>query len=201
MPITYVAAPQSLSAGIWLIVLAMSTHPIRVALVVPGLGSGGLERMVRDLAIELAARAYDPAVFCTTKLGQYAEDLRRARIPVWDCGRRTLRVLPTTLIKRLIRFAPDIVHAHGGAWQAAATARMLLRATPLTYTEHGRNPDGPSWRIAIDRWSSRRTDRITAVSHATAAELRRLLRLSMTPDVIVNGVEAPASGGRAGGER
>lgn len=176
--------------------LPMSTRPIRVALVVPGLGSGGLERIVRDLSFELAARAYDPAIFCTTKPGLYADDLRRARIPVWDCGERTLRVLPTRLIRRLIRFAPDLVHAHGGAWQAAATARMLLRATPLMYTEHGRNLDSPKWRVAIERWSSRRTDRITAVSRAAAAELRCLLRLSVSPDVIANGVEAPASRAR-----
>ena len=109
----------------------MSTRPIRVALVVPGLGSGGLERIVRDLALELAVRTYDPAVFCTTKLGMYADDLRRARIPVCDCGER--------------------------------------------------------------KWSSRRTDRITAVSRATAAELTHLLRLPVTPEVIADGVEPPAS--------
>ena len=171
----------------------MSTRPIRVALVVPGLGSGGLERIVRDLALELAARAYDPAVFCTTKLGLYADDLRRARISVWNCGERTLRVVPTRLIKRLVRFSPDVMHAHGGAWRAAATARMVLRATPLVYTEHGRTLDAAKWRIAIERWSSRCTDRITAVSRAAAAELHRLLQLPVSPEVIANGVEPPSS--------
>jgi glycosyltransferase involved in cell wall biosynthesis len=150
-----------------------------------------LEQIVRDLALGLAARGHDPGVFCTTKLGRHADDLRQARIQVWQCAEHKLRVLPTTLIARLIRFAPDVIHAHGGAWRPAAIAAMLFRSTPLIYTEHGREPDTPSWRTTIERWIARRTERITAVSTAAAVELRRSLRLRAAPDVIPNGVEPP----------
>src|SRR4051812_33997169 len=40
----------------------------RIAVVLPGLGSGGLERVVADLARALPGRGYEPGVFCTSKL-------------------------------------------------------------------------------------------------------------------------------------
>jgi glycosyltransferase involved in cell wall biosynthesis len=174
------------------------TEQVRVALVLSGLGSGGLERVVRGLALALPSRGYEPAVFCTTKLGVHAEEIQKAGIRVWLCRDPIVRLpgLPARLIVRLAQFAPALVHAHAGAWRPAAVACALLRTPRLVYTEHGRDPLAPKWRTAIERWCSRRTDRATAVSNALAAELRRTLDLPCEPRVIANGVEAPTSGRR-----
>jgi glycosyltransferase involved in cell wall biosynthesis len=174
------------------------TEYVRVALVLPGLGSGGLERIVRTLALALPSRRYEPAVFCTTKLGVHAGEIRKAGIPVWRCRDPIVRVpgLPARLIVRLAQFAPALVHAHGGAWRPAAVACAVLRTPRLVYTEHGRVPHASKWSTTIERWCSRRTACVTTVSSALAAELRRSLDLPAEPQVIANGVEAPTPDGR-----
>ncbi|TMA23490.1 MAG: hypothetical protein E6J85_01835, partial [Deltaproteobacteria bacterium] len=88
----------------------------RIALVLPGLGSGGLERVVADLARALPGRGYAAGVFCTSKLGVHADALRRAGIPVWNCRDPSFRIpgLPIRLIARLRGFCPSIVHAQSG---------------------------------------------------------------------------------------
>ena len=162
----------------------------RIALVLPGLGPGGLERVVADLAQALPGRRYEPAVFCTTKIGIHADELRRAGIPVSNCRDAPLRVpgLPVRLIARLREFGPAVVHAHSGAWRPAAVACAVLRTDALVYTEHGRHARQPRWRTFVDRWCARRTARVTAVSGAAALHLRNLLALGTAPEVIHNGV-------------
>jgi glycosyltransferase involved in cell wall biosynthesis len=164
-------------------------------LVLPGLGPGGLERVVTDLAQALPARGYEAGVFCTSKIGAHADELRRAGIPVWNCRDPSLRIpgLPVRLITRLRRFGPAIVHAHSGAWRPAAVACAILRSATLVFTEHGRDARQPRWRTLVDRWCARRTRRITAVSSGTASHLLEALALDTPPEVIANGVgPAPA---------
>ena len=166
----------------------------RIALVLPGLGSGGLERVVADLARALPGRGYQPAVFCTSKLGVHADDLRRAGIAVWNCRDPSFHVpgLPVRLIARLRQFRPAVVHAQSGAWLSATIACAALGGAALVFTEHGRDARQPRWRTLADRWCARRTRRVTAVSSEAALRLQALLALDATPDVIHNGV-APAS--------
>jgi len=173
-------------------VAALPRSP-RIALVLPGLGPGGLERVVAVLAQALPARGYEPGVFCTSKMGIHAAELSGAGIPVWNCRDPPLRVpgLPVRLIGRLRAFGPALVHAHSGAWRPAAVACAVLRSAALVFTEHGRDARQARWRTFVDRWCARRTQRITAVSGEAASHLGRVLGLDTAPDVIRNGV-APA---------
>src|SRR5207248_10267081 len=131
----------------------------RIALVLPGLGSGGLERVVADLARALPGRGYQPAVFCTSKLGVHADALRRAGIPVWNCRDPSFRIpgLPIRLIARLRGLCSSIVHAQSGAWLPATVACAALDGADLVFTEHGRDLRQPRWRTLADRWCARRT--------------------------------------------
>lgn len=166
----------------------------RIALVLPGLGSGGLERVVADLARALPGRGYAAGVFCTSKLGVHADALRRAGIPVWNCRDPSFRIpgLPIRLIARLRGFGPSIVHAQSGAWLPATVACAALDGADLVFTEHGRDLRQPRWRTLADRWCARRTRRVTAVSTEAALRLQALVALDAAPDVIHNGV-APES--------
>jgi glycosyltransferase involved in cell wall biosynthesis len=90
------------------------------------------------------------------------------------------------LRKELAAFAPDVVHTH--ASKAGAIGRRAARVLPgaaRVHTFHGHVLEGyfgaPISRgiVALERRLARETDRIVAVSHATADDL---VRLKVVPD-------------------
>lgn len=103
--------------------------------------------------------------------------LRRGVSPVRDlAARRQLR-------RELERFRPDVVHTHAskaGALGRSALGKGTLRDVARVHTFHGHVLEGyfpaaVSRRlIAIERRLARETDRVLAVSHATADDLLRL---------------------------
>lgn len=183
----------------------MTARPLRIAQVTPSLRGGGLERLVRDLALALSARGHEAAVFCLNGLGTYADELTAAGVAVHDCreGAFRLRGYPAALIRRLAEFRPDVIHAHSGTWLAASVAKSRLRAPRLVFTDHGRYPPEPWLRSRIERWCHRRTDGFVAVTQALARYDRDYLALEAEPRVVLNGIDlAPfAPDGRATRER
>lgn len=171
----------------------------RVAIVVPSLRGGGLERLARDHALAVRELGYEPAVFCMNGLGVHAVTLREAGVEVHDCreGRLRLRGMPVRLIRALARFKPAIIHAHSGTWLPASVARLLLRSPRLVFTDHGRYPPEPRLRARIERWCYARTDRFVAVSSPLAEYVRTYLDLPDMPTVVPNGVELAEYGGAA----
>lgn len=167
---------------------------LRVALVTPGLGHGGLERIVRDLALALQARGHAPRVFCTAKLGVHAEALRASGVQTPLC-RGLVPGLAGVVLKlgwALRRFRPQVIHSHGGAWLAASLARSLagLSAAHL-HTEHGR-AGLRGWRLRAEAWCAARTHRVAAVTDALARELRRTTGRAV--ETIPNGVSLASAG-------
>jgi glycosyltransferase involved in cell wall biosynthesis len=169
----------------------MARAPLRVAQITPSLRGGGLERLVRDLALALTARGHHAAVFCLNGLGTYADELIAAGVAVHDCseGPIRLRGYPVRLIRALRDFAPDVIHAHSGTWFAASVAKSRLRAPRLVFTDHGRYPPEPWIRGQIERWCHRRTDGFVAVTSALARYDREYLRLPDEPPVVLNGID------------
>ncbi len=95
-------------------------------------------------------------------------------------GLGDLRAL-AALRRRLRAFQPDVVHTH--ASKAGAIGRRAARAVPaaaIVHTFHGHvleqyfTPAVARGLAAIERRLARATDRIVAVSHATAEDLLRL---------------------------
>ena len=169
----------------------MSARSLRIAQVTPSLRGGGLERLVRDLALALAARGHLPAVFCMNGLGTYADELTGAGVQVFDCreGRIRLRGYPAALIRALRAFDPDVIHAHSGTWLAASVAKSRLGRPRLVFTDHGRYPPEPWIRGRIERWCHRRTDGLVAVTPALARYDREYLNLPDEPRVVLNGID------------
>lgn len=85
------------------------------------------------------------------------------------------------LRRELAEFGPDVVHTHTA--KAGALGRRAARAVPgaaRVHTFHGHVFEGyfpapvANALMALERRLARRTDRIAAVSHATAEDLLRL---------------------------
>jgi glycosyltransferase involved in cell wall biosynthesis len=96
------------------------------------------------------------------------------------------------LRKELATFAPDVVHTH--ASKAGAIGRRAARVLPgaaRVHTFHGHVLEGyfvgPVSRglVAVERRLARETDRIVAVSHATADDLVRLKVLEDEKKLVV----------------
>jgi glycosyltransferase involved in cell wall biosynthesis len=160
-------------------------------MVVPSLRGGGLERLVRDLALGMVEMGFEVRVFGVAGLGVYAKDLEEAGIGTVDCTPSGLRVrgVPHSLIRALGAFRPHVIHAHSGTWYSASVAKAWLRSPALVYTEHGRYPPEPQSRARIERLCERATDSLCAVSLETAQYMRSFLGLGYTPRVIPNGVD------------
>jgi glycosyltransferase involved in cell wall biosynthesis len=136
---------------------------MRVLLAVTGLGMGGAERMVRDLADAL------PAEVCIAYLkGPLDVRPRRAGVHLACLGVESARDLPPACLKlrRLLRdFHPDIVHGH--MFHAALLTRLLRRAAPgarIISTMHTGQDGGPLRALAL-RLTDALADISTNVSH------------------------------------
>lgn len=176
---------------------------IRLAMVVPSLRGGGLERVVRDLALRLDKRRFRVELFCVDGLGVYADDLLREGIRVWDCCESGLRIrgLPLRLIRNLARFRPHIIHSHSGTWYPSAVARKVLRAPRLLFTDHGRYPPETRTRARIERWCASQTNKIVTVSNPLAHYVAEFLDLKTFPSVIANGIDIQNYSGADGRTR
>lgn len=116
------------------------TGPLRVMQVITGLGPGGAERLLLDLAARLDPRRID------LRLVSIKDDLRALRafghegipVEVLDLsGARALRGM--LALRDLMRgFAPQVVHAHmfHGLVAATLAARALPRPPRLCFTSH-----------------------------------------------------------------
>lgn len=167
------------------------TRPVsRVVHVIQNLNYGGMERLLVDFV-----RLADPARFESRILvlqyrGRFAGELQGTDALHSAPPQGPLSMLwPRTLARTLAELRPDVVHAHSGVWHKTALAARMARVPVVIYTEHGR-PQPDPWQGRIwDRWASRRTDAVVAVSESVADQLRT--RVVAHPDrvrVITNGV-------------
>lgn len=163
---------------------------MRIARVLTRMNLGGPARQVLASDPLLARRGYELRVFAgAPEPGEgdlFDQALRRGIDVVRVPGLRRGWSLSGDLrarafLKQQFReFRPDIVHSH--ASKAGALARSAARglAAGRVHTFHGHVLEGyfpaPLARglIAIERKLARETDRIVAVSHATADDLVRL---------------------------
>jgi glycosyltransferase involved in cell wall biosynthesis len=163
---------------------------MRIARVLTRMNLGGPARQVLASDPLLARRGYEVRVFVgAPEPGEgdlFEEALRRGidvvRVPGLGRGWSLPGDLRARafLKQRFADFQPHIVHSH--ASKAGALARSAARglAAGRVHTFHGHVLEGyfpaPISRglIAIERKLARDTDRIVAVSHATANDLVRL---------------------------
>jgi len=163
---------------------------MRIARVLTRLNLGGPARQVLASDPLLAQRGHALRIFAGTPEpgeGDLFETARGrgldvVRVPGLRRGLSLGDVRARSFLRReLVAFAPDVVHTH--ASKAGALGRAALRGrreVARVHTFHGHVlegyfPAGVARGIAaLERRFARDTDRVVAVSHATADDLARL---------------------------
>lgn len=164
---------------------------MRIARILTRLNLGGPARQALASDTELRARGHELCLFTgTSGAGEgdlFDEFVRRGLDVRRVAGLARGISLPgdlralAELSRALADFAPDVVHTH--ASKAGALGRRAARKVPAAarvHTFHGHVLEGyfpgPVSRtlVALERRLARATDRIVAVSHATAEDLLRL---------------------------
>ena len=164
---------------------------MRIARILTRLNLGGPARQALASDPRLIARGHELRLFCgASEPGEgdltdefRARGIEALRIPGLARGVRItgdLRAL-FALRSELARFRPDVVHTH--ASKAGLLGRRAARAVEgaaRVHTFHGHVLEGyfpgpiASTLVQVERQLARSSDRIVAVSHATADDLLRL---------------------------
>ena len=139
----------------------------RILHVIPTLVRGGAEKQLTLLATGLAGKGWDVQVCVLTHGGPLEEDLRQARVPLSFIDKRW-KVDPFAyrrLKKEIQRLQPDVVHT----WLFAANSygRQAAFAAGVKHVVAGERCVDPwkgAMQLAIDRYLSRRTERIVTNS-------------------------------------
>ena len=194
----------------------------RVCHVVEGLGYGGAETLVHQLALRMRDTAFAPLVCCLQD-GPVGDAMRRDGISVenLDLPRRTIAEGPAfgifvarvvARLRRVIeRHDVRLLHAHLHDPIIWATAAGLLHGTPVVGTYHGLGilPAGRgaldprnALRRALYRLAARRAARIIAVSSPVRELLCTTLGFSPATTVLLtNGIDTAAFASADGGAR
>src|SRR6185437_8573223 len=175
---------------------AMTAVPLRIALMLETDGPGGAETVLLQLAEELRRRGHDvmpvgPAAGCGWLGGQFEA---RGFVPRTYVLRRPLDWGCVTSLTALMQaHRTQVVHSHEftmAVYGALAARRVGGRHV---ITMHGGRYYAEAWRRrAAMRWAMAHSAATTAVSGATAVDLRATLGV---PDdavrVVPNGIEMP----------
>lgn len=174
----------------------------RVLFVITGLGLGGAENQVVQLARQLKRRDWEILVVSLTPPGPLARDLQVEGISVESLRMRSplsLGPAMTRLAKIFRRWKPQIVHAH--MFHANILCRLVRLLAPvpvLICTAHStyeasskvKQPREVTWRELAYRWTDPLCDLTTQVSKAGLA---RYVAVKAVPAgkirVIHNGID------------
>lgn len=178
--------------------MGVLAHEMRVAHVLWSGGTGGIERLVLDLAGQQRADGLHVTVAFGRAAGPFVEQIRGAATGVADLGFASgydLRAGKLRAAARELRGA-DVVHLH--AFNVPLGAACALASRPLVFTDHGFVPAAglPTARALIKglplRAMIRRTGaRVAANSVWTAQRGRRFHGLAPASVAVVhNGVAA-----------
>ena len=180
----------------------VSRRRIKIMLAIDGLGLGGAEMVVRDLARFLDRDRFEVCICCTRGLGgPIGEGLVRDGFDVFVLpGRHDGRTDYLTALKfrRAVRDRHvDIVHTHAMApLLDAGPCRLTMPGLKVVHTFHFGNYPHDSWRYHImEGIGARAVDKLIAVGWEQRRRIQAAYRLSDSGiGMIWNGVTiAPAA--------
>lgn len=171
----------------------MNKTKLKVFQITHGLGAGGAERVVYELAARLPKLGFEATTVTVLEGGPLEKDFRRAGLKVvklrkrWPLGLGTVRDL-TDLFQRE---KPDIVHTHLFLADAWARIAAKLAAVPVVVTtEHNVNLEYKWKHRAVNRLLRSVNQAFIAVSGEVKKEL---MRKDKVPEekirVIFNGID------------
>ena len=176
----------------------MEAPAINVMIVASGLGIGGAEIVMRDLALTLDRARFNVSVCCLKELGSVGQELANAGVDIFTLAapgaRRVNYFSFVGLLKQIRARGIDVVHTHTTDGLAdAAVCRLLVPRLRLIHTFHFGNYPHIAPRIRwIERLFSRAASRVVAVGEAQRAQLRRVYGFSdRRISTVRNGVGSP----------
>ena len=144
-------------------------RPLRVCHVSLTLKTGGLERLLADIARHYNSQRCQPEFLAIHEVGRFADVIR-------DAGCRVHTLQPSGRIGQLRQMARlfragqfDVVHTHNTYPHIYGSIAARLAAVPVVVnTRHGQRA-GHGWKSRTQfRWASHLVDRIIAVSDDAA---------------------------------
>jgi glycosyltransferase involved in cell wall biosynthesis len=157
----------------------------RIAIVLPNLAGGGVERVRLLMAEHLLERGFDVDIVLAQRRGELLDDVPPAcRVIDLNAGR--LRTVPWRLRRYLLAERPDAVLAAmwpltGLAGISLRLARLRARLIVSEHTDlHRATSIGPVERLLLrllGPWLYGRADGIVAISHGVAASLAEVAKV------------------------
>jgi len=140
---------------------SLPLKPRRLLYVVTGMGWGGAERQVIDLALAFKQNGWNvEVVSLLSHLERDMGELEEAGVPIRTLGMWRGRVSPSALLalrRAVKRFKPDVVHAHMVHANLLCRVTRLVAPMPRLITSAHNVNEGAVWRT----WAYRLTDSLT----------------------------------------
>ena len=139
---------------------------IKIGFVIWGLGLGGAERVVMQLAAGLDRSRYEPVIICLNEPGAFASEMEQENIPVYALHKES--AIDFKMLRNMYRLIRDekiqLLHTH--LWGANTWGRLVGRMAgiPVVVTEHNVDVWKKKRHQIIDRILCRITARLIAVS-------------------------------------
>jgi glycosyltransferase involved in cell wall biosynthesis len=168
----------------------------KVILLVEDLNTGGLERVIQVLAATLDSVRYDTEVWCLSKGGAIADELRERGATVRILGLRSY-FNPLSIMKlasRLRAAGPAILHTHGYfAGTFGRIAGLLARVPAMFHHVHSTYWGFTKRNLLVERLLSGATEKIICCSGAVAGFVTGTERISPEKTAVVyNGIVPPS---------
>jgi glycosyltransferase involved in cell wall biosynthesis/peptidoglycan/xylan/chitin deacetylase (PgdA/CDA1 family) len=174
----------------------ISTGPVNILYIIWSLGLGGAERVVINLVKGLDKHKFNPIVCCLNEKGRFAEELEKEGIKIIALNKKSK--IDMGVIRQLGKIIREnnvqIVHTHlwGGNFWGRIAAK--ISGVPVVIaTEHNTDVWKNGFYLALDRWLSRWTDRIIAVSQSVKEFYVKKGIAPKKIEVIYNGIDVNGS--------
>ncbi|WP_432821474.1 glycosyltransferase family 4 protein [Trichloromonas sp.] len=171
----------------------MTTSKLRILHLVNNFGVGGLESVIRQMALN-SSGCVQPYVCVLTMAGHFAQGVAAAGVALHHVDRakkqKGMRVTLRELVDLIQDWNIDVIHCHDmSSWFYGAILKKMV-GKPTVVTKHG-NMEKWHWKTVLtSKILSLFTDRIVAVSPEVKADLvKRQFVNDKNIDVIYNGID------------
>ncbi len=153
---------------------------IKIVYVVPTLDSGGAERFLVDLILNLDRDIYEATLILFKRGGLWLKELEEANVSVIILNKKYLIDFANflSILKNLKKIKPTIVHTQLGGDLYGRLAAKILNIPVIISTEQNLNPDEKFISNAIKKITSRMASKIVAISGAVKNDLIKRYKIS-----------------------
>lgn len=174
---------------------------INILQLVEDLSIGGMERIIQSIATGLPGEKYKVSVWCLTKGGAIADELKASGIEVEILGMGPRCTLPFLfcLRKKIKNSRIDVLHVHGYSAATIGRTAGLFAGVPVIIS----HVHSTYWyfrfkHLLVEKLLSFFTDKVICCSNAVARFVTATERISRSKvRVVYNGAEDMLAGGKA----